>query len=205
MPFIWSINCLMMRNIAIVGQGSKVYRTWGLNQIDLIPPNIYSFILFKNALSFFLKRSLYLYTFMTSFPFRKNNYRFYKKKNLMLNMFCVVLNWFRYSFQISFKKMSFVKCIVTCTFLCYNLKMVVCKINFMTKLLPMIKNISINAHGLKVFKPQGFKKSIRCFQTFTLFLIIFFFLIAVRISNLHNLFLILQKTTYLHILQKNII
>lgn len=83
--------------------------------------------------------------------------------------------------------------------------MVVCKINFMTKLLPMIKNISINAHGLKVFKPQGFKKSIRCFQTFTLFLIIFFFLIAVRISNLHNLFLILQKTTYLHILQKNII
>lgn len=117
-------------------------------------------------------------------------------------MFCVVLNWFRYSFQISFKKISFVKCIVTCTFLCYDLKMVVCKINFMTKLLPMIKNISINAHGLKVFKPQGFKKSIRCFQTFTLFLIIFFFLIAVRISNLHNLFLILQKTTYLHILQK---
>lgn len=47
MPFIWSINCLMMRNIAIVGQGSKVYRTWGLNQIDLIPPNIYSFILFR--------------------------------------------------------------------------------------------------------------------------------------------------------------
>lgn len=70
----------MMRNIAIVGQGSKVYRTWGLNQIDLIPPNIYSFILFKNSLSFFLKRSSYLYTFMTSFPFRKNNYRFYKKK-----------------------------------------------------------------------------------------------------------------------------
>lgn len=82
----------MMRNIAIVGQGSKVYRTWGLNQIDLIPPNIYSFILFKNSLSFFLKRSSYLYTFMTSFPFRKNNYRFYKKKKLMLNMFCVVLN-----------------------------------------------------------------------------------------------------------------
>lgn len=117
-------------------------------------------------------------------------------------MFCVVLNWFRYSFQISFKKISFVKCIVTCTFLCYNLKMVVCKINFMTKLLPMIKNISINANGLKVFKPQGFKKSIRCFKTFTLFLIIFFFLIAVRISNLHNIFLILQKTTFLHIYKK---